>query len=142
MIEAAATPQSSPLPKALDAVQRLTSERMLQSHLQTARVSILGDADASQLAEFFGVKEGVLVRSVVKGSAAEKAGLKAGDVITKVDETRVSTPREISSAIRTATSKSTVTVQLVREKREMSLTMSIDDRSDLPQAAPRRSLRK
>ena len=41
-----------------------------------------------QLAEFFGVKEGVLVRSVNKGSAAEKAGIKAGDVIIKVDEPR------------------------------------------------------
>jgi serine protease Do len=44
----------------------------------------LGEND--QLAEFFGVSDGVLVRSVRKGSAAEKAGIKAGDVITKVDE--------------------------------------------------------
>jgi serine protease Do len=32
----------------------------------------------SQLAEYFGVKEGVLVRSVIKGTSAEKAGIKAG----------------------------------------------------------------
>ena len=44
----------------------------------------------SQLAEYFGVKEGVLVRSVVRGSAAEKSGLRAGDVIVKVDDTRIS----------------------------------------------------
>src|SRR5438045_3796356 len=39
-----------------------------------------------QLGEFFGVKsgQGVLVRSVEKGSASEAAGLKAGDVIVKV----------------------------------------------------------
>src|SRR5882757_4984050 len=39
-----------------------------------------------QLAEFFGVTDGVLVRSVRKGSAADKAGIKAGDVITKVED--------------------------------------------------------
>ena len=39
----------------------------------------------SQLAEFFGVKGGVLIRSVTKNSAAEKAGMRAGDVIVKVD---------------------------------------------------------
>ena len=42
------------------------------------RSSIVGiEAESldSQLAEYFGVKEGVLVRSVVRGSSAEKAGL-------------------------------------------------------------------
>jgi len=48
-----------------------------------------------QLAEFFGVKEGVLVRSVTPGSSAEKAGFRAGDVIVKVKNEKVSTPREI-----------------------------------------------
>src|SRR5258708_6445575 len=49
-----------------------------------SRTSMLGVEAESlnpQLAEFFGVKEGVLVRSVVKDSSAEKAGIKAGDVI-------------------------------------------------------------
>ncbi len=31
------------------------------------------------------MKEGVLVRSVMENTAAQKAGIKAGDVITKVD---------------------------------------------------------
>ena len=61
----------------------------------------------SQLAEYFGVKEGVLVRSVVRGSAAEKSGLRAGDVIVKVDDTRVTNPREISATIRSNRSKKT-----------------------------------
>jgi serine protease Do len=80
----------------------------------------------SQLATFFGVKEGVLVRSVIKGSAAERAGLRAGDVITKVDDTVVSTPREVTSATRAAGSKRTVTLTLVREKREMTITVALD----------------
>lgn len=46
----------------------------------------------SQLATYFGVKEGVLVRSVMKSTAAEKAGIKAGDVLMKVNETRVTSP--------------------------------------------------
>jgi serine protease Do len=41
-----------------------------------------------QLGEFFGVKNGygVLVRNVDKGSRAEKAGLRAGDVIVKIND--------------------------------------------------------
>jgi S1-C subfamily serine protease len=104
-------------------------------------LGIEGESLDSQLAEFFGVKEGVLVRSVVKGSAAEKAGLRAGDVILKIDDSRVTSPREISSAIRAAREKKTVPVQIMRERRETSLTITLDD-SDAPQAAPRRPARR
>src|SRR5260370_13109734 len=85
----------------------------------------------SQLAEYFGVKEGVLVRAVVKGSAAEKAGIKAGDVITKVDQTKIATPNELSSAVRTAPAQKTFPVELVRDRHQTSLTVTVDDsRSD------------
>ncbi len=46
------------------------------------------------------MQEGVLVRSVKKGSAAEKAGIKAGDVITKVDDSKVTSSSEITRVLR------------------------------------------
>src|SRR5262249_23210742 len=89
---------------------------------------IIGESlgQAEQLADFFGVKDGVLVKSVTRNSAAEKAGIKAGDVIVKVDDTHVNTTSEISSALRAARSKSTVTVTVVRNKKEMPLTVTLD----------------
>ncbi len=80
-----------------------------------------------QLATYFGVKEGVLVRSVLKETAAEKAGVKAGDVITKVDGTSVTMPNELSSAVRSASSKKTFSVELVREHKEMTVSVNIED---------------
>jgi serine protease Do len=80
-----------------------------------------------QLADYFGVKEGVLVRSVVKGSVAEKAGLKAGDVITKVNDMRVATPGEISSAVRNARSQRTFPLQITRERHEMTINVTMDE---------------
>jgi serine protease Do len=94
------------------------------------RSSIVGiEAESldSQLAEYFGVKEGVLVRSVVRGSSAEKAGLRAGDVIVKVDDTRVTSPREISANIRSSRAKKSVPVQVIRDKREVTLQLPMDD---------------
>ena len=55
-----------------------------------------------QLAEFFGVKQGVLVRSVAEGSAAEKAGIKAGDVIVKIGNGDVDRVGTISKLMREA----------------------------------------
>jgi serine protease Do len=94
----------------------------------SSSLGIMGEAlgQESQLAEFFGVKEGVLVRSVNKDSAAEKAGMKAGDVIVKVEDTAISTPQQISSALRAANRKSSVSVTVIRNKKEMTLTVTPD----------------
>jgi serine protease Do len=81
-----------------------------------------------QLADFFGVKEGVLVKLVRKNSAAEKAGVKAGDVVVKVDDSTVATPQEITRALRALGSKKTFTVTVVRNKKEMPLTVTTEER--------------
>jgi serine protease Do len=84
-------------------------------------------ADADQLAEFFGVSDGVLVRSVRKGTAAEKAGIKAGDVITKIEDTHVSNSADITRALRALRGKKTaLTVTVVRNKKEMPVTVTIE----------------
>ncbi len=78
----------------------------------------------SQLAEFFGVKEGVLVRSVTKGSAAESAGLKAGDIITKIDGQTVSSPRNIGPYLLRKSGKS-VAVTVMRNHKEITLNVKL-----------------
>jgi S1-C subfamily serine protease len=57
------------------------------------------NAHDSQLAEYFGVRRGVLVRSVFKDSPAAKIGLRAGDVITQIGDRPVGDSRDISSYV-------------------------------------------
>ena len=90
-------------------------------------LGIEAESLGSQLAAYFGVKEGVLVRSVTKDSPADKAGIKAGDVITKIDQTKVSTPGEISAAIRSVRPKKTFPVEFVRDRHESSVTVTITE---------------
>jgi len=82
-----------------------------------------------QLAEYFGVKEGVLVRSVSANSSAEKAGFKAGDVIIKVDGQKVTTPREISSILQSARSRKTLPVTVLRRQKEVVLNVMLEENS-------------
>lgn len=92
-------------------------------------LGIEGEAlGTSQLAGYFGVKEGVLVRAVTKGSPAEKAGIQAGDVITKVDQTSVAAPRDITAALKSTQSdeRRTFQVNIVREKRESTVPVTMD----------------
>ena len=80
----------------------------------------------SQLGEYFGVKngEGVLVRAVDKGSRAEQAGLKAGDVIVRVGNQRISGTDDFMRSLRD-TRSGNVQLGIVRDRREQSLSMAV-----------------
>ncbi len=95
---------------------------------QSGALGITAESLEDQLAEYFGVKEGVLVRSVAKASAAEKAGVKAGDVIIRIDDAKVASPREITSAIRKLSPKTTFPVTVVRNRKEMSVSVTVPER--------------
>lgn len=93
------------------------------------RLGITADDLTSQLADYFGVEqgEGVLVREVLAGSAAEKGGLKAGDVIVQVDETGVASVSELRRALTEATrDKKEVTLTIVRDRKEQALNVEIE----------------
>jgi len=137
-----------PLPKIDEDVRRIEKElegamRDLPRVTMSWRAGMLGiegePLKGSQLADFFGVAEGVLVRGVMKDTPAEKAGLKPGDVIVKVDDRKVEAPRDISVALRAArdASKKTVPVVVVREKKETTLQVTLDDAPPAPPRAPR-----
>jgi membrane-associated protease RseP (regulator of RpoE activity) len=85
-----------------------------------------------QLGEFFGVKggEGVLVKSVEKGSAAEKAGMKAGDVIIRVNSEKITDRSDLRRVLRLQTEAGKATVGIVRDKRDQNLTIELPARKD------------
>jgi serine protease Do len=93
---------------------------------QSPRLGIEGDELGKQLGEYFGVPsgEGVLVKSVTTGSAAEKAGIKAGDVITKIDGRAVNDVEDVRREMRDR--KGSFPVTLYRNKKEMTVTVKID----------------
>jgi serine protease Do len=59
------------------------------------------------LAEQFGIEkiEGVLISEVERGSAAERKGIKAGDVITEVNGKPVTSPKQFAEALKAADAK-------------------------------------
>jgi serine protease Do len=111
--------------------------------LMSWRSPVLGIESESlnpQLAEFFGVKEGVLVRSVVANSKAEKSGFKAGDVIIKVAGEKVTTPKEISGIFEAVREKRTLPVTVIRHQKEVVLNVTLEENSRFPAAETRESL--
>jgi serine protease Do len=97
----------------------------------SARSGLMVENITPQLGEFFGVKNGsgVLVRSVEKGSRAEKAGFRAGDVIVRVNDQPVHDTSDFSHALRSRNADA-VTVNLIRDKKEQNLSLPLPPRKD------------
>jgi serine protease Do len=98
------------------------------------RLGISADELTPQLADYFGVKEGkgVLVREVEKGTPAEKAGLKAGDVIVKVNDTDVASVGALRRALHEDSgNKNQVTLTIVRNRKEQTLNVQLEPAREL-----------
>jgi S1-C subfamily serine protease len=83
---------------------------------------------SGQLGGYFGAPDGagILVREVRSGTAADKAGLKAGDVIVKVDGKPIHTLADLRTELRSKSGQKTVALGIIRKSAEMSVTVGIE----------------
>ena len=95
----------------------------------SARSGLMVENLTPQLADFFGAKngQGVLVRSVEKGSLAEKAGFHAGDVIVRINGETINDSGDFSHSLRSH-KENTVSVTVIRDKKEQTLTLTLPPR--------------
>lgn len=70
-------------------------------------------------------EQGVNVQDITKESAAEKAGLKENDIITKIDDTKIEDPDDLSAAIKKHKPGDKVTVTYLRDKKEQKVTAEL-----------------
>ena len=69
--------------------------------------------------------QGAVLNEVVKGGAAERAGLIVGDVITKLDDTDVRTHADMRSFLMKADPSAVITATLTREDEELTKTITL-----------------
>lgn len=84
---------------------------------------------SGQLASYFGVEDGVLVASVEADSPASRAGLKAGDVITRVNDRPVDDAGDVLNEI--GRGESALSVTVIRDKKEVAIKATV------PESQPR-----
>jgi membrane-associated protease RseP (regulator of RpoE activity) len=102
-----------------------TSSMLVSSSYTGAKLEVMGP----QLAEFFGAQTstGLLVRSVEPHSPAADAGMKAGDVVIKVNSMEIASGSDWSRTIHENRGKS-VNVVVLRDKKAHSLTLIPDSK--------------
>ena len=84
------------------------------------------DVDAT--AQFYGVPAGAYIESVTAGSAAEKGGIQAKDIITEVGGYGVTSVSDLTRVLRKFAAGDTVSVEVYRGGQMKTLTVTLDEK--------------
>jgi membrane-associated protease RseP (regulator of RpoE activity) len=118
-------PDVAPLPD-IPSIEWNGSE-LLMGH---PRLGIDAEDIGGQLGSYFGAPdgEGILVREVSPGSAAEKAGVKAGDVITSLNGERIHGLSELRSKLSALGEGKSAKLGILRKEAAMTLDVELPAR--------------
>ena len=120
---------ASAAPKAKDKQQHSFRMQISTGGQLGAQVTNMSD----DLRKFFGAPKGVgiLVDQVMPDTPAAKAGLKSGDVITKVERTAIDGAMDIFAALAQSKKGDTVSIEIIRGKKKQSLQAKLEGNSAL-----------
>ncbi len=79
------------------------------------------------IAEAIGVREGIIIAQVMKGSPADKYGLKVGDVIVEVDGKKIDSVRDLQLRIMRTKPGTEVTLKVIREGKKKSIKVKVGE---------------
>lgn len=86
-------------------------------------------------AQRFGTPAGAYVMGVAPGSSAEKSGLQKGDIITKIDDTTVTSMDDLQNANKNYKAGDTATMEVSRSGQNLTLSITFDERTAEREAA-------
>ncbi|MDE6954820.1 MAG: trypsin-like peptidase domain-containing protein, partial [Oscillospiraceae bacterium] len=93
-------------------------------------MGILEPRNISDYAQTFGWPIGVYVTGIDEDSCAQKAGLKPGDIITKIDDTEITDVNQMISVKNGYRAGDTVTLEVYRSGETITLSLTFDEQSN------------
>lgn len=84
----------------------------------------------AEISQMYDMPQGVYVVEVTEGSAAEKAGLKKGDIITAVDGVEVETSTELTAEKNLHVAGDEIELTYMRNGEEMTTTLTLDEKTE------------
>ena len=108
----------------------ISGERSLDAETGDAALGITGQNVDSMAAQYYGFPTGVYVMEVTSGGAAEKAGIKAYDIITELDGYTVSSMDELKQELLFHSAGETAEIVVWRSGEYLTLTITFDEKAD------------
>lgn len=104
-----------PMTDAIPIINELMNREVLKDD-EKGYLGIKGRTVSESVSEAYGFPVGVLVSEVSEGGAAEKAGIKQGDVITKINGAKVTTIEQVQNKVNNTKAGTEVTVTVARSQ--------------------------
>ncbi len=112
----------------MNIVRRVAEQIVNTGHVERGFLGVSPQLLTPGLAAQFGIDHGALTADVTPGSPADKAGLQAGDVITKVNGKEVRDPRHLLLTISSLEPGTTVTLDVLRNGQPLTLHATLANR--------------
>ena len=112
----------------IDDVMPLVDDLMNYGYINSAYLGVMvSEMDAAQ-ASYYGLPVGAYVQEVTPGSCAEKAGLKAKDIIVGLGELEVENRSDLVKALRKYKAGETTTITVFRSGQELTMEITLDEK--------------
>ncbi|MCR5536282.1 MAG: Do family serine endopeptidase [Succinivibrio sp.] len=110
-------------------VKKITDQIVNYGEVKRGMLGVTGSELNADLASSFGYSQnsGAFVNEVMKDSAADKAGIKSGDIITSVNGKQIKSFAQLRAEIATQRPGSNVTLGIFRDGQESTLTVQLDE---------------
>ena len=113
----------------IDDVMGIISDLIDYGYVTGAYMGItVKDNDKEAAAQFGLPTDGAYVVDVTPGSSADKAGIQSKDLITAVDDHKITTRTDLTRALRNYKAGDTAQITVVRSGRELTLTITFDEK--------------
>jgi len=113
-------------------VRNLTDQILEFGEVKRGMLGVQGGEITSELAEALGYEtsKGAFISQVVPESAAEKAGLEAGDIIVKINDKEIRTFGELRAKVATLGAGKEITLGIIRDGKEKNFDVTLSEASD------------
>lgn len=107
---------------------RLANDLMSKGYVSgKAYMGINGEDVSAAAVQYYNMPKGLYLTYVAEGSAAQKAGLKIGDIITALDGVATGSMTELRAAIKTHSAGDTCTITIYRSGEYLDLSITFDE---------------
>ncbi|WP_413285886.1 DegQ family serine endoprotease [Vibrio sp. MA40-2] len=113
-------------------VANLTEQILEFGEVKRGMLGVQGGEVTSELAEALGYEnsKGAFVSQVVQDSAADKAGIEAGDIIIKINDKEIRTFSELRAKVATLGAGKEITLGVIRDGKEKTFDVTLGEASD------------
>lgn len=108
--------------------------RMKVSEDEAAYIGISCKEVSAEVSQMYGIPTGVFVAEATEGGPAEKAGIKSGDIITKIDGTKITSYNELTEQLQYYAAGETIDFVVQRadggEYKDVTVTITLGSKKD------------